>query len=256
MEDALWAQLQNTSLEEHDDKDRIEAETDEEEEEEVVGKEEELSAPQQEERVGGPQTGPKGVKADHEFHQQNKLISNMKARNEYNAKLLSKAPMTTTWLDDEKEQLLVLEHEELNYVRQQRLKELKRQRDQKVFGTVTTIGIDEYLEVIDDEQEKDIMVIVHLFDESLQKCKELDKHLLDLSYKYALAKFVRISALELDFDLVESPAILGYKNGILITNLVRIIDLVGERFDIEEIEDVLIRNGALSEKDLYDLPTI
>lgn len=30
MEDALWAQLQNTGLEEHDDKDRIEAESDEE----------------------------------------------------------------------------------------------------------------------------------------------------------------------------------------------------------------------------------
>lgn len=33
MEDALLAQLQNTSLEEHDDKDRIEAETDSEVEE-------------------------------------------------------------------------------------------------------------------------------------------------------------------------------------------------------------------------------
>lgn len=32
MEDALWAQLQNTGLEEHDDKDRIEAESDDEEE--------------------------------------------------------------------------------------------------------------------------------------------------------------------------------------------------------------------------------
>lgn len=31
MEDALWAQLQNTGLEEHDDKDRIEADSDEEE---------------------------------------------------------------------------------------------------------------------------------------------------------------------------------------------------------------------------------
>jgi hypothetical protein len=33
MEDALWAQLQNTSLEEHDDRDRIEAETDSEQDE-------------------------------------------------------------------------------------------------------------------------------------------------------------------------------------------------------------------------------
>jgi hypothetical protein len=32
MEDALWAQLQNTSLEEYDDKDRIEPESDVEDE--------------------------------------------------------------------------------------------------------------------------------------------------------------------------------------------------------------------------------
>lgn len=46
MEDALWAQLQNTGLEEHDDKDRIEQETDEEEEEEdEQTKEEEVKHP-------------------------------------------------------------------------------------------------------------------------------------------------------------------------------------------------------------------
>ncbi|KAI8088604.1 thioredoxin-like protein [Thamnidium elegans] len=255
MEDALWAQLQNTGLEEHDDKDRIEQETDEEETDEQTNEEEEQFSFPHEERVDGPQTGPKGVKADRDFHELNKLIANKKAINEYNARMISKAPMTTTYLDDEREELLVLQHDELKYVREQRLKQLKRERDQKVFGTVTTIGIDEYAEVIDEEESKGIPVIVHLFDEQLEKCRVLDQYLTSLSNKYALAKFVRISAIELDFDLVESPAILGYKNGILIANLVRMIDLVGARFDIEEIEDLLLRNGALSEKDLYDLPT-
>lgn len=45
MEDALWAQLQNTGLEEHDDKDRIEQETDEEEEDEQTNEEEVKHAP-------------------------------------------------------------------------------------------------------------------------------------------------------------------------------------------------------------------
>lgn len=46
MEDALWAQLQNTSLEENDDKDRIEPETDEEiEEEEDAKQDDSVSIP-------------------------------------------------------------------------------------------------------------------------------------------------------------------------------------------------------------------
>lgn len=65
--------------------------------------------------------------------------------------------------------------------------------------------------------------------------------MIDLAKKYALAKFIRIHATEIDFDLVGSPAILAYQGGILIANLVRIIDEVGQRFDVESIEDILQR---------------
>jgi hypothetical protein len=68
----------------------------------------------------------------------------------------------------------------------------------------------------------------------------LDNHLNDLAKKYVLAKFIRVSAVELDFDLVGSPAILAYHGGILVANLVRIIDEV-PRFDIDSIEDVLLK---------------
>lgn len=56
-----------------------------------------------------------------------------------------------------------------------------------------------------------------------------------------MAKFIRVSALDLEFDLVGSPAILAYQGGILIANLVRIIDEVGTRFDIDAIEDILLK---------------
>lgn len=161
----------------------------------------------------------------------------------------------------------------MKYYREKRLRELKNQaRQQRVFGRLTTISVDEYADEIDEEWAN-IPVIVHLYDDSIPTCKLLDEHLRGLSNKYSLAKFIRVSAIQLEFDLVESPAILVYKNGILIANLVRIIDEVSTRFDIDEIEDILTRyviyafhvimsltlrghrHGALSENDLYDLPT-
>lgn len=69
----------------------------------------------------------------------------------------------------------------------------------------------------------------------------MDIHLTELAKKYVLAKFIRVSAIDLDFDLVGSPAILAYHGGILVANLVRIIDEVGQRFDVDSIEDVLLK---------------
>lgn len=177
------------------------------------------------------------------------MITAIKARAEYNARLLAKAPTTTTYLQDEAnkpaQELLILqaeqEDDDLKYFRDKRLLELRNNtRQQRVFGSLTTITADEYANVIDEEWEN-IPVIVHLYDNSISTCKLLDDHLRGLSNKYSLAKFVRVSADELEFDLVESPAILVYKNGILIANLVRIIDEVSKRFDIDEIEDILTR---------------
>ncbi|KAG2213269.1 hypothetical protein INT46_002490 [Mucor plumbeus] len=268
MEDALWAQLQNTSLEENNDKNRIEPESESDEENHV---ETSVNSIPQEERQSGPHTGPKGVRADHGYHQQIQLALKNKARADYNARMLAKASTTTTYLQDVKEQELVLQQQEqeelddddLKYLREKRLNELKRlkqgnhsiRQQQKLFGTYITIDADEYANEIDDEW-KTIPVIIHIFDDSLPKCKELDMILFDLAQKYRLAKFIRVSANDLDFDLVGSPAILAYTSGILIANLVRIIDGVGSRFDIDTIEDILLRHGALSQNDLYDIPSI
>ncbi|KAI8639380.1 thioredoxin-like protein [Parasitella parasitica] len=269
MEDALWAQLQNVSLEENDDRDRIEPESESDQEDHV---ETSVNSIPHEERQSGPNTGPKGVKADHDYHQQMQLDLKDKARADYNARMLAKAPTTTTYLQDVQEQQLILQQQQqkqqepddddLKYLREKRLNELKRRargnhsihQQQKLFGSYRTIDIDDYVNEIEDES-KTIPVIIHIFDDSLPKCKELDLILPDLAQKY-FAKFIRVSANDLDFDLVGSPAILAYAGGVLIANLVRIIDEVGSRFDIDAIEDVLLRHGALSQNDLYDIPNI
>jgi len=51
-----------------------------------------------------------------------------------------------------------------------------------------------------------------------------------------------MQAREAEFDIVGLPALLAYKNGKLIANLVKVTDEIGEReFDANVIEEILIR---------------
>jgi hypothetical protein len=121
------------------------------------------------------------VKADHDYQKQKELVSNQKTRADYNARMLAKAPTTTTYAQDREEELILearkeqevqLEDDDLKYYREKRLKELKQmannnhriRQQQKVFGSLTTVEADDYPNEIDDEW-KTIPVIVHLFDE-------------------------------------------------------------------------------------------
>ncbi|KAI8388670.1 thioredoxin-like protein [Radiomyces spectabilis] len=275
MEDALLAQLQNAHL--HDDDDlRHESETgseasDNDQDEDIYKDDDNDSIPFNAQH-GGRQTGPKGVIADQKYHEQLQRDAQLRSQARHNARILAKAPTTTTYREDEaaKDELVLeakaeesdgdLEDEAaLQRFRQQRLAELRNmnnhavRQQHRVFGTVQDITAEEYASVIDKEW-KTVPIIIHLYDESIRECRTLDDYFVGLAYKYALAKFVRVSATDLEFDLVGSPAILAYRGGILVANLVRLIDEVGPQFIVDAVEDVLLRSGALSEDDLYDLP--
>lgn len=220
-------------------------------------------------RQGGRQTGPKGVIDDQKYQQQLDASKRQGQIADYNAKLLAKAPITTTYLQDQQQQQqmeLVLEppsvkaksqlqyqddedsddEEVLKAYREKRLVELKKMRnhstrqEHRVFGTLQEIEVDDYVASIDTEW-RTVPVIVHLYDDSLENCRRLDEILQGLARKYSLAKFIRVSGLDLEFDLVGSPAILGYKSGMLIANLVRLDDEVGAKYTAESVEDVLVR---------------
>lgn len=53
------------------------------------------------ERESGANTGPKGVLADQKYHQQQQLQERLSSRQAYNARMLAKAPMTTTYREDQ-----------------------------------------------------------------------------------------------------------------------------------------------------------
>lgn len=155
------------------------------------------------ERMEGPQTGPKGVIADHAHYERAKREEQQRARAEYNARMLAKAPMTTTYAQDEAEKArslqqgpdeLVLEHrrdtddeeddlllqdeEIMQRYREQRLRELKQISNQKIreqhrlFGTVQDISANDYVAAIDKEW-RTVPVIVHLYDEVTWENAEL-----------------------------------------------------------------------------------
>ncbi|KAG2173766.1 hypothetical protein INT43_005186, partial [Umbelopsis isabellina] len=216
------------------------------------------SSSQQPIRTGGRQTGPKGVLADYEYHKQLKNEASQARLRAYHKRMVENAITTTSYGQDQQE--LILEHrvsddedlledsdqDAILAYRQQRLQELAKmsnssvRRQQKVFGTMEDIDADQYASVIDTEW-KTVPIIIHLYDESIPHCREVDSILSDLARKFSLARFVRVSAEELEFDLVGSSAILAYRGGILVANLVRLVDYVNDRFDMESVEDVLIR---------------
>jgi hypothetical protein len=127
---------------------------------------------------GGPQTGPKGVLADHRYHKQQAQQKKTAAIQAYNERILSKAFTTTTYREDQElkaqeEELLkdfenISSDEEekqvLKKYREQRLKEIKGTiTTKKRFGSLKEISANQYVKAIDDEASN-VCVIVHLYE--------------------------------------------------------------------------------------------
>ncbi|CAG8600805.1 11951_t:CDS:2 [Diversispora eburnea] len=192
---------------------------------------------------GGRQTGPKGVLADHAYHKRQMQQQKAKSITTYNEHMLSKALTTTTFREDE---IIKAQEEEL-------FKDLENIRNKKKrFGTLREISSNQYVKAIDNELPN-VSVIVHLYENSNPQCRLLNECLTQLAKKFVYAKFIRILAHDLEFDPIGLPALLVYKNGDLIANLVKITDEIGENnFDFKIVENVLIRYGVLNQHEDID----
>jgi len=124
----------------------------------------------------------------------------------------------------------------------------------KRFGSLKEISANQYVKAIDNEPSN-VCVIVHLYENSIPQCRLLNECLIYLARKFVRAKFLRILASDLEFDPIGLPALLVYKNGKLIANLVKITEQIGEiNFDSDTVEEVLIRYGAINiNEDIDDL---
>ncbi|CAG8554369.1 1894_t:CDS:2 [Ambispora gerdemannii] len=219
---------------------------------------------------GGRQTGPKGVIADHAFHEQMARERKTAFIKSYNERMLSKAITTTTFREDQErnkqEEALLQELENISSdeddedeqevirrYREQRIKEMKNHeyyKSRPKFGFLKEVSAGQYVSAIDNEAAN-VSIVLHLYENSIIECIRLNECLVHLARKYACVKFLRVLAHELDFDPAGLPAILAYKNGNLIANLVKITEEFDKPdFDSNIVEQVLLRNEVFTAADI------
>ena len=99
--------------------------------------------------------------------------------------------------DSELDRLENIDQDELQRIRQERMKEMKKQVVRKEEWK--QIGHGKYEELKDekeffDEQKKSERFICHFYRESTFRCKIIDKHMEILSHKHVESRFVKIDA--------------------------------------------------------------
>ena len=145
----------------------------------------------------------------------------------------------------------------LKQFRNQRLSELKQQQQQQqqrsttslppkaLFGSLTTVTPEEYVKLVDNMNNinTDYYLIVHLYESSIQQCQILHSTLDKLASSSWMehVQFIEVNALEANsnLDTICLPAILIYKRGELIHNVVRFTDDLSEGYDVEDVKKVL-----------------
>lgn len=137
--------------------------------------------------------------------------------------------------------------------REKRLQELKdpskgAQNARRYYGNLFEIRGDKYADVIDNAP-KDVIVIIHIYDEFLSECRLLNKVLTQLAKRYPSVKFCRVQAFQVQvsekFKKDGLPAVLVYKNGNIMGNFLKVTDELGKEFVVEDVETFLQDKNCL-----------
>ena len=208
-------------------------------------------------------TGPKGVIKD---WQRFKQLESEKRDEQEKEKLalFKKLSITSkTKAEDEeakkKEEELDLELEELmgdefllEYQKKRMAEMLVMSGMSANFGNLIELkNGDQFLEAIDNEN-KNITVVVHIYDKNESSCKMMNKALAELAKEYRQVKFCQIMTADAGmsqyFKNNGLPAILVYRAGQVIGNFVRLTDDLGDEFYQSDVESFLLERGMIPDK--------
>ncbi|XP_066931273.1 phosducin-like protein [Clytia hemisphaerica] len=210
----------------------------------------------------GPQTGPKGVLEDYkQYKNLCKIEDNIatKEKIEYHKKTAFTADPnkhTDEVKNENSDDEFDFEDDEfLKEYHQKRLEQMQTEMENKIKLNMTKFGqlfdlqtSDELLNVIENE-DKSIIVIVHLCDESVPGCIKMNECLDCLAKQYSHVKFCKISAtkagLSLQFKLSALPALQVYKAGTLIGNYIKMLDHLDKIFYTADVENFFIENDII-----------
>jgi len=205
--------------------------------------------------VNGPKTGPKGVLADYRRFKENKKIEDEEAlrhkiavhkKYAFTADPDKHADATDDFDDDD---------EFLRQYHEKRLAQMKREIEAKVnhdlpkYTECFSLSGSELLDTIENENRK-VIVVVHLYDANLKSCKQMNKCFDCLAQQYPYVKFCKVLAssagLSLKFKAKALPTIQVYKEGVLIGNFIKMMDKLDNEFYAADVENFLIDSDILT----------
>jgi len=151
---------------------------------------------------------------------------------------------------------LMNEDEELQKLHEERIEQLKSEQEKRVqmqrsgHGQLTEVTEADFLEVV----TKTEAVVCHFFHRDFERCKIMDKHLVELARKHFDTKFIKMSAPDAPFftvklDIKMLPCLVCFLNGNTVLRVVGFDGLGGvDDFETWRLEEQLIASGTVVPK--------
>lgn len=209
-------------------------------------------------------TGPKGVLNDWRKFKQ--LESEMREEKEAERAALTKKLSLTcrSHLDDKKEhskdnkflnEVSQLDDDFLNEYRLKRLEEMRKSMEMMpTFGKMIDLQSENFVQAIDNEN-KNVTVIIHLWEHNKKGCDRMNGCLQHLAEEYSMVKFCRITVHEAKlshrFSVDGIPAFLIYKGGEVVGNFINLNNEFGQEFYPSDVEGFLLEHGFLPDKSAF-----
>ncbi|XP_069061949.1 phosducin-like protein 2 [Pleurodeles waltl] len=130
--------------------------------------------------------------------------------------------------------------------RQQRLLEWKYLQKTKVFGELTEIPGDQYINEVTNAREG-TWVVIHLYRSGIPMCTVVDTHLGVLARKFPETKFLKanVNSCIPNYHDTYLPTVIVYKNGQIMGQYIGLNECGGMHLKVEELEWKLTEVGAI-----------
>eukprot|EP00922_Rhytidocystis_sp_ex-Travisia-forbesii_P006113 GHVS01008855.1.p1 GENE.GHVS01008855.1~~GHVS01008855.1.p1 ORF type:complete len:187 (-),score=32.80 GHVS01008855.1:544-1104(-) len=160
-------------------------------------------------------------------------------------------------VDEEIRKLDNLKEDDLEELREKRLRQLKAQAaDRQKFAS---FGHGSYQELYNEKDffqaaKQSSMLVVHFYRPSNNHCELVDRAMLTLSGKHVGTRFVKINAEKSQFlcsrlKIWMLPTVVLVKNGNTDHSIVGLDELGGEKFDAQDLEKLLAKFSVIKMMD-------
>ena len=135
----------------------------------------------------------------------------------------------------------------LRQFRMQRIEQLQQESNAlPTFGTLSSLSPEDYVDQVDNMDPR-VYVVVHLFEASIATSRMLHSALDKVAQTMEYAKFIEVNALSANpnLDLICLPAILVYRGGKLVNNMIKFTDGLPKAFTVDDVKDALEAAGVV-----------